>query len=273
MKVLFASAEAALRGIAGYGLERLGHEVLTAGDGADALMHWLDGSTDIALLDGDLPTLSGFDVCRIIRLSSAVPVVLFIRPLDEQELIRGYESGADDCIVKPFGIRQLQVRIDAVLRRSHAVPQTFTLHDSIHAVYGDLVLNRARMSVHKNQESLTLTRTEFRILEYLIARAETIVPAEEIIRYATEDLTSRDRGSLKVHVSRLRHKLAKANGLTIEIRSYPRFGYSLTSRRLPGSISVDGSLAVGSQPSIGMPAGAGDSMAMVEPQAVGRVQQ
>ncbi|HLZ70656.1 MAG TPA: response regulator transcription factor [Dehalococcoidia bacterium] len=232
MKVLFASGDTALRGIAGYGLEWLGHEVQTAADGVDALMLWLNGRHDVALLDGDLPTLSGFDVCRLIRLSSAIPVVLFLRPLDEQELIRGYESGADDCIIKPFGIRQLQLRIEALLRRSVQSPSTPRRHDSVQVIFGDLVLDRPRMSVQKNHQPLTLTRTEFRILEYLMERAETIAPADELARYALADSSASERRSLKVHISRLRHKLSVVGGTLIEIRSFPRYGYGLMNRQV-----------------------------------------
>ncbi len=229
MKVLIASAEPALRGIAGFGLERLGHKVETAADGADVLLRWLDDPPELALLDGDLPVLSGFNVCRIIRLGSAVPIILFVRPLDEQELIRGYEYGADDCIIKPFGIRQLQVRIEAVLRRHQQPDQPIPATYAVKVEFVDLVLNRPQMSIEKNFQPLPLTRTEYRILERLVDNAEHFVSAAELIRYATGIAVDRDRGNLKVHMSRVRHKLAMAGGIPLEIRAYPRFGYMLTS--------------------------------------------
>lgn len=236
MKVLVASAEPALRGIAGFGLERLGHTVETAVDGADVLLRWLDDPADLALLDGDLPVLSGFNVCRILRRGSSVPILLFVRPLDEQELIRGYEYGADDCIIKPFGMRQLQLRIEAVLRR-HRQPEHAM--SAIHAgklEFLDLALNRTQVSIKKHGQPLTLTRTEYRLLELLIDQAEHFVAASELIRYATGHQVDRDRGNLKVHMSRLRHKLAKAGGIPLEIRAYPRFGYMLTN----GSVGMAG---------------------------------
>ena len=231
-----SSPKPALRGTAGFGLERLGHKVETASDGADVLLRWLDDPPDLALLDGELPVLSGFNVCRIIRMGSSVPILLFVRPLDEQELIRGYEGGADDCIVKPFGIRQLQVRIEAVLRRHQQPGRALPAIYAAKVEFVDLVLNRAQMSIEKNHQPLPLTRTEFRILELLVDHAEHFVPAGELIRYATGNPVDRDRGNLKVHMSRLRHKLAIVGGIPLEIRAYPRFGYMLTgsSAVMPG---------------------------------------
>lgn len=160
---------------------------------------------DVVLLDVMLPGLDGFEVCRRIRASSAIPIVMLTARGDDADRIVGLEIGADDYVPKPFNPRELLARVRAVLRRFKGVPPG-------KLVVGPIAIDVAARTVQKDGAEVPLTSFEFRILLELAKRAGDTVTREELAT-AVRDPKARgdydpsvDR-SLDVHVSRLRQKL------------------------------------------------------------------
>ena len=143
--------------------------------------------------------------------------------------------------------------------------------NAVRAEFVDLVLNRPQMSIEKNHRPLSITKTEYRILELLIDHAEHYISAEQLVRYATGHAV--DRGNLKVHMSRIRHKLAVAGGVPLEIRVYPRFGYMLTGRSMAISEIPNVPETVASDRQHGMKLGSLDDLAVAGLQSSGGGQQ
>src|SRR3954454_820142 len=118
MKVLLVDNDLYLTEITCYVLQRDGYDVVISRDGLDAIARWEMESPDLILLDVRLPKLDGFEVCRRIRKESTVPIILMSGHDNEDEVIQGFKLGADDYVIKPFGPKQLSLRIKAALRRT-----------------------------------------------------------------------------------------------------------------------------------------------------------
>ncbi|HVJ93269.1 MAG TPA: response regulator transcription factor [Labilithrix sp.] len=171
-----------------------------------------DASFDVVLLDVMLPGMDGFEVCRRIRASHEVPVVMLTARGDDADRIVGLELGADDYVPKPFNPRELLARVRAVLRR--AKPSSTTRAESARLVIGPIQIDVAGRTVVRSGSEVTLTSYEFRILVELAKRAGDTVTREELAMLVRESHKGKggsydpsvDR-SLDVHVSRLRQKL------------------------------------------------------------------
>src|SRR5215216_7596408 len=118
MKVLVVDDDVDLLDLMTYALRREGYNVVAAVDGQQALQRWESENPDIVLLDGNLPKVDGFEVCRRIRHESKTPIILLTARDDEPDIVRGLTLGADDYVTKPFSTTQLLARIRAVLRRT-----------------------------------------------------------------------------------------------------------------------------------------------------------
>lgn len=138
-------------------LTRQGHRVATAASGEDGLKLLREQRPDLIVLDVMLPGIDGFEVCRRIRRTDQLPIILLTARSDDIDVVVGLESGADDYVVKPVQGRVLDARIRAVLRRGERES-----NDS--ATFGSLVIDRSAMTVTKNGEDLQLTPTELRLL-------------------------------------------------------------------------------------------------------------
>src|SRR5207237_9871696 len=140
-KILLVEDEPALVETITYNLRREGYEVLSATDGADGLRVAQSASPDLVVLDLMLPTLDGLDVCRQLRRSSNVPVLLLTARKSEADKVLGLELGADDYVTKPFSMRELLARIKAMLRRNQVInPDSRTS-------FGPFVLDDARHEI------------------------------------------------------------------------------------------------------------------------------
>ena len=138
MKVLVVDDDADLLDLMTYALRREGYSVLTAIDGQQALQRWEDDRPDIVLLDGNLPKLDGFEVCRRIRHGAKTPIIMLTARDEEADVLRGLQVGADDYVTKPFSAKQLTARMKTVLRRCQADPFRQAVSE---VKVGDLVLD------------------------------------------------------------------------------------------------------------------------------------
>ena len=164
--VLVVEDEAALATMLRYNLEKQGYRVEEAADGQEALTRIAETQPDLVLLDWMLPQMSGLEVCRQIRRRSAtrdLPVIMVTARTEDQDAVRGLNTGADDYIAKPFSMDALLARIRALLRRSNALPVKGQL------AFHDITMDLAAHRVQRNGRPIHLGPTEFRLLEYLHA--------------------------------------------------------------------------------------------------------
>jgi DNA-binding response OmpR family regulator len=179
-----------------------GFEIASAYDGIAGLKAALDQTYDLVILDVMLPQLGGFEVLRQLRQRSQVPVLMLTARVDERDRIQGLESGADDYLVKPFGVGELLARIRALLRRAHGRP----IRSSPIEV-GSVRLHHDAREVWCDGAHVSLTSLEFSLLELLMQSAGRVVSREEISAALYQrELNPYDR-SLDVHISNLRKKL------------------------------------------------------------------
>jgi DNA-binding response OmpR family regulator len=181
------------------GLEREGHEVLRAATGAAALEA---SDYDVVLLDLGLPDVDGFEVCRQLRASSAVPIIVVTARGDEVDRVVGLELGADDYMVKPFGFRELLARIRAVTRRSRS-----RADEPSPRTVGALTIDPRTRSVTIGNETIALTPKEFDLLLLLAEEPGTVYARGRILEEVWDPHWYGPSKTLDVHVATLRKKL------------------------------------------------------------------
>src|SRR5438552_16149181 len=165
MRVLLVEDETDLLDVTAYALRKYGYDVVGVADGAAAVERWQREQPDLVLLDVNLPHVSGFDICRQIRKQSSIPIIMLTAMGDEAHVVEGFESGADDYVVKPVSYRQLAMRMRAIMDRRTDGPK---VESSMVAQSGDLWVDLSAHEVRKADVPLRLTRLETRIL-YLLA--------------------------------------------------------------------------------------------------------
>ena len=232
MKILVADDDADLLDVTTYALRREGYNIVTATDGQQAVDRHLDERPDLVLLDVGLPRMNGFDVCRRIRESAATPIIMLTARTDDENVVQGFLTGADDYVTKPFSHRQLAARIRAVLNRTHGglTPEP----------EGDLAVGNLRLNLHshevttKDQRTVRLTPLEFRVLYMLAINEGRVVSSSRLVEYAW-GYEGGEASLVKTHISHARQKLGLDRARPederpgdIRIRTVPWVGYSLT---------------------------------------------
>ena len=184
-------------------LEHDGHRVVTAADG-DAARELIETDTpSLVLLDVMLPgETSGLDLCRWIRSSSELPVILLTARVGEADRIVGLELGADDYVTKPFSPRELATRVKAVLRR---VPSARPPLDRVSA--GPLEIDATTREARRDGELLALTAREFDLLWFLASNANQVFSRDQLMSRVWGYSAALDTGTVTVHIRRLREKL------------------------------------------------------------------
>ncbi len=191
-------------------LAREGFNVDVARDGAEALQRFAAVGHDVILLDVMLPRVSGIDVCRTIRQTSSVPIVMVSAKASEVDTVVGLEIGADDYIAKPYRMSELVARVRAVLRRTHsedALSAASTADLEARITVGDVVVDPDAHVVTVDGEPMPMPLREFELLHLLIANAGRVLQRETIIdRIWGADYVG-DTKTLDVHIKRLRNKI------------------------------------------------------------------
>jgi two-component system phosphate regulon response regulator PhoB len=221
--VLVVEDEAALATMLRYNLERQGFRVEEAGDGQEALLRLGETQPDIVLLDWMLPGLSGIEVCRQIRRRPStrdVPVIMVTARTEEQDAVRGLNTGADDYITKPFNMEALLARMRALLRRSNAMPAKGSL------VFHDITLDLATHRAQRSDRSLQLGPTEFRLLEFFMQHPRRVFSREELLNAVWGADIHVEPRTVVVHIRRLR-KSINAPGEQDLVRTVRTAGYAL----------------------------------------------
>ncbi len=207
-KILVVEDEKAIADILDFNLRKEGYTVVCAYDGEDGLTHALADKPDLILLDVMLPKLDGFEVCKAVRKTSNVPIIMLTAREEEVDKILGLELGADDYITKPFSMRELMARIKANVRRSVVSPaEVEDAGDENRLVFGNIVINLKSLDVKKNGEKLELTPREFDLIKFLATQPNQVFSREELMEHVWKYDYYGDLRTVDVTVRRLREKL------------------------------------------------------------------
>lgn len=182
-----------------------GYNVFTAETGSEALRIFNQGNINFIILDLMLPDISGEEICARIRKVSAVPIIMLTAKSQEEDILKGLDIGADDYVVKPFSIKQLYARMEAILRRTaESVKPTASVYSWNG---GDLQVDFQKMEIQKNGEQINLTSTEWKILSALVKLPQIVLTRERLIEMVFgQDFDSFDR-TIDTHVKNLRKKI------------------------------------------------------------------
>jgi DNA-binding response OmpR family regulator len=200
--VLIVDDEPIVREVVARYLTREGHRTLEAADGNAARGVIAHSDPDLVVLDVMLPGTDGLELCRWIRSTSELPVIMLTARGEEADRIVGLELGADDYVTKPFSPRELAARVRSVLRRSTpAAPVEERLG------FGQVELERASRGVHKAGVELRLTAKEFDLLWFLAAHPRRVFSRGQLMASVWGYRSALDTGTVTVHVRRLREKI------------------------------------------------------------------
>jgi two-component system response regulator RegX3 len=224
-EVLFADDELTIREAVAYALRVEGVKVRTYDTGSGALDAARDRVFDLAILDVMLPDISGLEVCRRIRASSALPVMLLTARDTEADLVLGFEAGADDYVKKPFSMTELVIRVRAMLRRQELDRSVAERMVTV----GDLSIDLARHEARVDGVNIRLTPTELRLLT-LLASEDRAFSRREILEHVWETVFVPDERSCDVHVANLRRKIEDDAANPRRVLTVRGVGYRLGGR-------------------------------------------
>ena len=185
-------------------LEDEGYNVFEAVDGTEGLQAFAEHDVDLVLLDLRLPDMSGFDVCRSMRATSIVPIIIITAQTDTYDMVAGLEAGADDYVTKPVVPKELAARIRALLRRVHLHEVTASPSS---VKFGDIELRREQGIVLKGGEELNLTKTEYRLFCEFADHAGAVLSRDQLLERVWGYEYLGDSRLVDAHVRRLRLKI------------------------------------------------------------------
>ena len=205
-------------------MSRRGHEVAVEFTGAGGVLSAIRGAHDVVVLDAMLPDLDGFDVCREIRKSSSVPIIMLTARDQDSDIVGGLEAGADDYIIKPVAPAVLEARIRAVMRRNaeNDIPDDDSL---LH--HGTLTVNLDSLIVTKAGAELSLTPTELKLLAELLRNPGQVLSREQLLDrvwLTTENSAGR---SVDAAIQRLRAKIEDDPAQPVMLHTVRGFGYRI----------------------------------------------
>lgn len=223
--ILIVEDERPVREMVSFSLQRAGFEVREAADCAEAREVIADGLPDLILMDWMLPEMSGLAFTRRLKRDPAtaeVPVILLTARGEEEDKIKGLDSGADDYITKPFSTRELTARINAVLRRTRRGQ-----HEKVEL--GDLVLDRDAHRVTVGDEELRLGPTEFKLLYFFMSHPERVYSRSRLLDRVWGGNVYVEERTVDVHIRRLRKALEPC-GFDKHIQTVRGAGYRFSAR-------------------------------------------
>ncbi len=222
-RVLVVEDEPAQREVLAYNLEAEGFAVSRAENGEEALMLVEEVAPDVIVLDWMMPTLSGIEVCRRLKIRSetrAIPVIMLSARSEEVDRVRGLETGADDYVIKPYSVIELMARVRSQLRRVRPAATGERLE------YEDIVLDATSHRVNRGENELRLGPTEFRLLSTFMEKPGRVFSREQLLdRVWGRDIYV-DTRTVDVHIGRLRKALTQYGG-SDPLRTVRGAGYAL----------------------------------------------
>ncbi len=225
-RILVVDDEPAVSDLLAYNLQKAHYEVMVAPDGQEALRLSREISPDLILLDLMIPEVDGLDVCRELRKSSDVPIIMITARGEEIDRVVGLELGADDYVTKPFSVRELMARIKAVLRRTESDDKGSAPSSVLHGP-GNLQMDIDARTVFVGDSPLKLTRLEFDLLYHLLSNTGRVLTRERLLEQAWGYDFAGDTRAVDSAIKRLRAKLHAASGSAETIEAVRGVGYRL----------------------------------------------
>lgn len=204
-KVLIVEDDQTLLSVLEYNLAKEGYKVTTAVDGVQALEAARKQKPDLIILDIMLPKMSGFEVCRILRKETTIPILMLTAKDDEIDKIAGLDLGADDYMTKPFSMRELLARVRAMLRRADMQAQKVAAENQLKL--GDIEIDIRRHAVTKSGNILGLTPKEFDLLTFLTRNKGLVFSRDQLLEKVWGYDYAGDTRTVDVHVRWLREKI------------------------------------------------------------------
>ncbi|MGN1318715.1 MAG: response regulator [Lachnospirales bacterium] len=225
-KILVVDDEASIVNIISYSLKKEGYDYITANDGEEGLELFNKENPDLVLLDIMMPKMDGYTVCKKIRETSNIPIIMLTARADEVDKVLGLEMGADDYVTKPFSNRELMARVKANLRRTVA---DATPVKGNAGVFGDLSIDFDRYEVTKRGEPINLTLREFELLTFLATQKPHIFTRETLLEKVWGYEYFGDVRAVDVTIRRLREKIEDDPGKPRYIITKRGIGYYFSS--------------------------------------------
>jgi len=229
-RILVVDDEESIRRFVSFNLDKEGYSVETAEDGDIALRKAGEESYDLIVLDIMLPGIDGFEVLRRLRAAGQQVPVLFLSARDtELDKVVGLEIGGDDYLAKPFGIRELQARVKALLRRSAGASTTKAAPEPQTLEVGELTLDEGAHDAFWTDRRIDLTPREFELLACLMRHPGTVLSREQLLREAWGWEILVETKTVDTHIKRLRDKLAAVGADPDLVDTVRGYGYRLQS--------------------------------------------
>lgn len=236
--ILIVDDEPSIRDLLRYNLEREGYRIIEASDGMEGVNMALDQKPDIMLLDIMLPKLDGLSVCKRVKNSLNIPIIMLTAKAEEIDTILGLELGADDYITKPFSVRELAARVKANLRKIEVVSTNEKSSDLSNEekkkkdskiIVGDLELDLDKFEVKVRGEIIDLTLREFEVLKFLASQPEQVVTRETLLEKVWGYEYFGDIRTVDVTVRRIREKIEKDTSIPKILITKRGVGYYIAS--------------------------------------------
>ncbi len=203
-------------------LEDYGYKTESASNGEDAFEMLSENTYHLILLDINLPDTTGFELCRELRRVSTVPVIFASARTELTDRITGLDIGGDDYLPKPYSMKELLSRVNALIRRSYG----FSDEEKILS-FGNVTVNITSRTVTRNGQSVSLSLREFDLLAYLCEHKNTAVPKEKLLSEVWGAFSSAEPSTLTVHIRWLREKLEENPASPEYIKTVFKVGYML----------------------------------------------
>lgn len=220
MKILIADDDADSREILATYFKARGHQIVTAADGLEALTRFTDEKPDLVLLDIMMPQLDGWEVLHYIRVAGQTPVLMITAKDATDDIVKALSAGADDYIVKPLKLREVEARIAAVMRR---------VQPSAHWRVGELEIDDAKKRVRVGEKEIALSPKEYELLKLLGSQPGRVFSDHEIIRHVWPEGGLASSTDVKRYIYLLRQKIETDPKNPRLILTVPGFGYKLAA--------------------------------------------
>lgn len=203
-------------------LESYSYNVTCTGDTKSAFTLLSENTYHLILLDINLPDINGFELCRELRKVSTVPIIFASARVSEKDRITGLDIGGDDYLSKPYSMKELLSRVNALIRRTYG----FTEEENI-ITFGNITVNTTARTVIKNGKAVSLSLREFDVLSYLCEHKNTALPKEQILSHVWGAFSCVEPSTLAVHIRWLREKLEDDPANPKFIKTVFKIGYML----------------------------------------------
>lgn len=203
-------------------LEGYGYIVTCAETSEEAFTLLSDNIYHLILLDINLPDSTGFELCRELRQVSTVPVIFASARTSESDRVTGFDIGGDDYLPKPYSMKELISRVNALIRRTYGFSE-----QEKKVCFGDVIVNITSRTVTRNGEQISLSLREFDLLSYLCEHKNTAVPKDKLLSEVWGAFSMVDPSTLTVHIRWLREKLEKNPAKPEYIKTVFKVGYKL----------------------------------------------